>query len=155
MIAFTAGLFWVGAYLAGYSTQRPATEAVASTRECPDLSGKYMIQGEDGQVHIFIEQEHCDRVTIRRETGYLGTITAEKHVLKLDGTSQEDSSWFCGTERYKTSAKFSDSALQIQARMATGNTFTMIYSLTPEGDLLEKVLRNGRAAGGEVAKRQK
>ena len=113
-----------------------------------------MIQGEDGQVHISIEQERCDRVTIRRETGYLGTITSEKHVLKLDGIVQKDSPWLGSTEQYKTSAKFNDSALQIEARAPTGSTLAMIYSRTPEGDLLEEAFINGRGAGRGVAKRQ-
>ncbi len=156
LIALTAGLFWAGACLTGYSTQRPATEGVASTRKCPDFSGRYMIQGEDGQVHISIEQDHCDRVTIRRASGYLGTITSEKHVLKLDGTVQDDSPWLGSTNQYKTSAKFNNSALQIEARTTTGSTFTMIYSLTPDGDLLIDDILNGRRAGGPVvAKRQR
>ena len=102
-----------------------------------------------------IEQEQCDRVTIRRESGYLGTITSEKHVLKLDGTVQKDSPWLGSTEQYKTSAKFNDSALQIEARAPAGSTLTMIYSRTPEGDLLEEALINGRCGGSIVAKRQK
>ena len=99
-----------------------------------------MIQGEDGQVHISIEQEHCDRSTIRREIGYLGTITGERHVFKLDGTVQDDPPWFGETEQYKTAAKFSDSALRIEARSNSGSTLTMIYSRTPEGDLLEEAI---------------
>jgi hypothetical protein len=113
-----------------------------------------MIQAEDGQVYISIEQERCERSIIRREIGYLGTITGEKHLLKLDGTVQEDAAWFGETERYKTSAKFNDSALHIEARSNSGSTLTMIYSLTPENDLLEEVVINGRGAGGPlVAKR--
>ena len=154
LIALTAGVFWVGAWSTGCSTQRSPTEAISTAPKCSDLSGKYMIQGEDGQVHISIEQERCDRVTIRRESGYLGTITSEKHVLKLDGTVQEDSPWFGSTNQYKTSAKFNNSALQIEARAPTGSTLSMIYSRTPEGDLLEEAFINGRGAGRGVAKRQ-
>jgi hypothetical protein len=113
-----------------------------------------MIQGEDGQVHISIVQERCDRVTIRRETGYLGTNTSEKHVLNLDGTVQKDSPWLGSTDQYKTSSRFNDAALQIEARAPTGSTLTMIYSRTPEGDLLEEAFINGRGAGRGVAKRQ-
>jgi hypothetical protein len=155
LIALTVGILWVGAWSIGCSTQRSSTEAVTTTPDCSDLSGKYMFQGEDGQVHISIEQEQCDRVTIRRESGYLGTITSEKHVLKLDGTVQKDSPWLGSTEQYKTSAKFNDSALQIEARAPTGSTLAMIYSQTPEGDLLEEALINGRSGGSIVAKRQK
>ena len=130
------------------------TETAAATPKCPDLSGKYLLQGEDGQVYISIEQKRCDRASIRREIGYLGTITGEKHLLKLDGTVREDPPWFGEAEPYKTSAKFNDSALHIEAKSKSGSTLTMIYSLTPEGDLLEEVFQNGRGAGSpNVAKR--
>jgi hypothetical protein len=112
-----------------------------------------VIQGEDGQVHISIEQQGCERATIVRESGYLGTITTEKHALKLDGTVQDDSPWWGSQDQYKSSAVFNGSALQIEAKTAT-STLTMIYSLTPEGDLLEDALSNGRRSGGPlVAKR--
>jgi hypothetical protein len=157
LITLTTGVFWVFACSMGCTTQQPnrRTEAVAATPECLDVSGKYMFQGEDGQVHISILQERCDRATIRRDSGYLGKITSEEHVLKLDGTVQEDSPWLGSTDRYETSAKFNRSALQIEARTTTGRTLTMIYSLTPEGDLREDALINGRPGGGIVAKRQK
>jgi hypothetical protein len=156
LITLTTGVFWVFACSMGCSTQQPnrRTEAVAATPECLDVSGKYMSQGEDGQVHISILQERCDRATIRRDSGYLGKITSEEHVLKLDGTVQEDSPWLGSTDRYETSAKFNRSALQIEARTTAGRTLTMIYSLTPEGDLREDALINGRPGGGIVAKRQ-
>jgi len=139
-----------------YSMQQRATGAVAIPAECPDLSGRYTIQGEDGQVHIYIEQTHCDRVTIRRESGYLGTITSEKHVLKLDGTVQPDSRWFGSSDQYKSSAKFVKRTLQIEATAKPGSTLKIIYSLTPHGDLVEDSLLNGKRSGGPiVAKRQK
>jgi hypothetical protein len=155
LLAFTVGLFWIVCLMA-YSSQRPAKEAGAAAPECPDLSGRYMIQGEDGQVHISIQQERCDRITIRREIGYLGTITGETHVLKLNGTAQDDPPWFGGTEQYKTSAKFNDAVLQIEGTSNAGTTLTVIYSLNLEGDLLEKVVINGRGGGAPtVAKREK
>jgi hypothetical protein len=152
-----AALFCVGAVLTGYWTQQATTEAVAIPHKCPNLSGRYVIQGEDGQVRIFIQQERCDRATIQRWIGYLGTWNGGKHVLKLDGTVQEDPPWFGeATERYKTSAKFNDSALHIEASGLSGNTLTMIYSLTPEGDLLEEAVLNGHdIAGHLVARRQR
>jgi len=131
------------------------TETGVATPKCLDVSGKYIFQGEDGQVHISILQERCDRVTIRRDSGYLGKITSEEHVLKLDGTVQDDASWLGSTDRYQTSAKFNDSTLQFEARTTTGSTLTMIYSLNSEGDLREEALINGRSGGSIVAKRQK
>ena len=148
LIAATVGVFCIGACLAGYWAPRP-TEAVATTPKCADLSGRYMIQAEDGQVYISIEQKRCDRASIRREIGYLGTITGERHLLKLDGTAQEDPPWFGEAETYKTSAKFNDSALHIEAKSKSGSTLTMIYSLTPEGDLLPSSGRKTRGRGAE------
>jgi len=155
LITLTSGVFLVCACSMACSTQQPnrPTEAVAATPKCLDVSGKYVFQGEDGQVHISILQEHCDRAIIRRDSGYLGKITSEEHVLKLDGTVQHDSPWLGSTDRYETSAKFNDSALQIEARTTTGSTLTMIYSLTSEGDLREEALINGRSGGSIVAKR--
>jgi glutamine amidotransferase-like uncharacterized protein len=141
----------------GCSTQKPngRTEVAVATPECLDVSGKYMYQGSDGQVHISIAQERCDRVTIRRDTGYLGKITSEEHVLKLDGKVHEDSPWLGSTDQYKTSAKFNRSALQIETTSSKGSTLTMIYSLTSEGDLREEALINGKSGGSIVAKREK
>lgn len=130
-----------------------ASAAMASP-ECPNLSGNYMIQGEDGQVHIAIEQHECDRINIVRKSGYLGKITSETHILKLDGKDQKDLSWLGGREQYMTSAKFVGSELQIKARTAGGSTLTMIYSLTPGGDLLEEAVTDRRGVP-VVAKRQK
>jgi hypothetical protein len=124
---------------------------------CPDLSGTYVRQGEDGQVHISIQQHGCDRIRIRRNTNYLGaTINVEEHLLKLNGSEQRDSAWFGGSEPYRTSAKFVGSELQVHAKSAGGTAFTMFYSLTPDRDLLEE----GPAKGldrqvPDVAKRQK
>jgi hypothetical protein len=147
-------LWLTGCSTGGSSQQQPVTGVVATGPECPLLAGKYVIQGEDGQVHISIEQEGCDRATIVRESGYLGTITAEKHVLRLDGTVQDDSPWLGSHDQYKSSAKFNESSLQIEAK-TTNSTLTMIYALTPEGDLLEDALIDGRRTGGPVvAKRQ-
>jgi hypothetical protein len=157
LITLTSGVFWVCACSMGCSTQQPnrRTEAVVATPNCLDVSGKYMFQGEDGQVHISILQERCDRAIIRRDSGYLGKITSEEHVLKLDGTVQYDSPWLGSTDPYETSAKFNDSSLQIEARTTTSGTLTMIYSLTSEGDLREEALINGRPGGSVVAKLQK
>jgi len=156
LINLIGGMFSVCACAAACSTRQASTDDVSARSECPDLSGNYMIQGQDGQVHIDIEQERCDRVTIRRDNGYLGTITSERHVLKLDGAVQEDSAWLGSTGKATTAAKFNDSVLQLEATTTNGSTLTMIYSMSPDGDLLEHALINGREAGGPVAaKRQK
>lgn len=68
----------------------------SAANACSNLSGKYMIQGEDGQVHITINQHACARIEIVRATSYLGAITTEKHFLSLDGNLQADRQWIWG-----------------------------------------------------------
>ncbi len=113
-----------------------------------------MIQGEDGQVHIAINQHECDRISIVRKNNYLGTITSEAHILKLDGKDQKDSPWLGSSEQYRTSAKFIGSELQVKARTTSGSILTVIYSLTPARDLMEEALTDPRGVP-VVAKRQK
>lgn len=117
--------------------------------QCPNLSGDYLLQGEDGQVRITIDQLDCDRVDIIRKNNYMGTLTSEKHALKLDGKEQEDSPWLGGAEQCRTVARFVGAELQVKAKTSGGSTLTTIYSLTRLGDLLE----NGGVP--VVAKRQR
>jgi hypothetical protein len=131
-----------------------AAHDVTASPQCPNLSGNYMIQGEDGQVHIAIHQHECDRINIVRKNNYLGTIRSETHILKLDGKDQKDSPWFGSSEQYRTSAKFVGSELRVKARTTSGSTLTMIYSLTPARDLMEEEVTDPRGVP-VVAKRQK
>ncbi|HYR43127.1 MAG TPA: carboxypeptidase-like regulatory domain-containing protein, partial [Terriglobia bacterium] len=153
-VALPIAAFWLLSCSRASVPERSVTDGVTVRSQCPDLSGNYMIQGEDEQVHISVKQERCDRINIVRNSGYPGTITSEAHVLKLDGKVQEDSPWMGSTDRYKTSAKFDGSVLQLQARTPRGTTLTMIYSLTPDRHLLEDVLIDGRRHGGPLAARR-
>jgi hypothetical protein len=134
------------------------TSARAANSRCPNLSGKYVIQGEDGQVHISIEQHKCDRIIIVRESGYLGTITSEKHILKLDGREQADTPWLGAARPYRTSARFMGSDLLVEAMPEGDSPLTIIYSLTAGRDLQEDAnpgLGNLRRGSGFVAKRER
>jgi hypothetical protein len=144
---------WVALIIAAISLA--ATQDAVAGPQCPNLLGNYMIQGEDGQVHIAIDQHECDRISIVRKNSYLGTTTSETHILKLNGTDQKDSPWLGGTEQYLTSAKFVGSELQVRARLVGGSTLTMIYSLTPARDLLEEARLTNRRGVPVLAKRQK
>src|SRR5213595_856217 len=59
-----------------------ATEALSA---CPDLSGKYYLQGEDGYVIFRIQQVECSSLDISRENSYIEEITNTKLSLKADG----------------------------------------------------------------------
>jgi hypothetical protein len=44
----------------------------ASASACPNLSGHYLLQGEDRTVRYTVRQRGCDRVEIDRINNYLG-----------------------------------------------------------------------------------
>ena len=98
---------------------------------CPNFTGRFVIQGEDGDVHLTITQTACDRIRIGREASYLGKITSEQHDLKLDGEFQVDTPWFGGTDKIQTSVKFTSAALEIVAKPAAA---------TNRGEFLWKAL---------------
>ena len=53
---------------------------------CPNLSGHYVLQGEDGVVRYSVSQRGCDRVEIARTAMYLGKTSAvETQVFIVDG----------------------------------------------------------------------
>jgi hypothetical protein len=106
--------------------------------------------------HIAIDQARkCDRISIVKKSGYLGTTTSETHILTLGGKDQKDSPWLGSKEQYRTSAKFVGSELQVRVTTTGGSTFTMIYSLTPARDLLEEARLTDRRGVPVLAKRQK
>jgi hypothetical protein len=103
---------------------------------CPDLSGNYILQGEDGRVRVKIEQTRCERVTITRvSSSYAGT--AERHRLKLNGVVQADSGWFGGRERNRVIAKFVGNELVLEIFFASRKATRLRYSfrLTPTNDI--------------------
>jgi len=58
----------------------------ASASACPNLSGHYVLQGEDGIVRYTVNQRGCDRVEIRSTATYLGETSAVKtQVFIVDG----------------------------------------------------------------------
>ena len=73
--------------------------------QCPDFSGQYTLFGEDGQVDITIMQSDCKQIRIERRANYLGTITAETHVLVLDGQFHDDTSWYGAVDKVRTAAR--------------------------------------------------
>lgn len=130
--------------------------ALTAASKCPDLSGTYLLLGEDGQVRISIKQHNCDRVIIVRENNYLGTITTEKHDLALDGREHADTGWLGSRRRGETSAKFMGSELRVDTKGEGDTAFTMIYSLTAARDLqIEDLDNQGHGQGSSIAARQR
>jgi hypothetical protein len=59
---------------------------VGSASACPNLSGHYVLRGEDGDVHYTVRRLGCSRVAVDRTATYLGKTSAvETQVFIVDG----------------------------------------------------------------------
>ena len=103
---------------------------------------------------ISIRQNDCNRIAIVRNTGYLGTTTSEKHVLRLDGKEQADTAWFGGLKRHRTAAGFVGHELLVNTKAVGDIAITIIYSLNSDRDLQEAV-DAGRGRGLPVVATRK
>jgi hypothetical protein len=88
-----------------------ATEALSA---CPDLSGEYYHQGEDGYVIWRIRQVECSAIEISNERKYIGKITNTKLSLKADGIFR----WvygglYAGREAYMIASRFVGNTFEI------------------------------------------
>jgi hypothetical protein len=107
---------------------------------CPNLSGQYFKQGEDGQVRITIAQTGCAEIRIDRTNTYLGKITREQHTLRIDGQFKDDNPWLGSSDRVQTAAKFTSAALEITVRLPSAKSesefaFKFLYVMRSNGDL--------------------
>ena len=101
-------------------------------------------------------QHGCGRITIIRESGYLGDITTERHALKVNGKLQRDSSWLGGLRQSLTAARFVGSELRVEVHTPGDLAVTIVYSLNSDTDLLEEArTRSDRKSVPLVASRQK
>jgi hypothetical protein len=111
-----------------------------------------VIQSDEGQVNILIVQARCERIGILRTNG---KVPSEQRTLTLDGKAQKHSIWLGDSDECcDTSAAFVGSVLTIEAKATRSFTYKVTYSLTPEGDILEEVLKDGRGQGPLLAKKQ-
>jgi hypothetical protein len=107
---------------------------------CPNLTGRYLIQGDDGQVSLTISQKGCDEIRIDRTVNHLGKTTTEHHNLRLDGKFQSDTPWPGNSEPPQTAAKFISAALEIIVKPLSSKTDSEIsakflYVVRSGGDL--------------------
>ena len=125
---------------------------------CPDLSGRYVKQGEDGRVYISIKQTRCETIEIEWVAGSYGHTSGGTHVLHLDGKFHEDTSWFGGTGKQLTSATFRSKILELIARPekaadASAFPWKLAFELLPNGDICERFL-DSHGSSSSVAGRQ-
>ena len=85
---------------------------------CPDLSGRYVIQGEDGRVYVTVKQTRCERITIEWLIHSHPDTSRTTHALPLDGKFHTDTDWFGERGQRLTSAQFrSDTLRSFQNRL--------------------------------------
>jgi len=135
------------------------TSLAMAANKCPDFSGTYTFHGEDGSADITIAQSGCERITIARKNNYLGTITNEKHILRLDGKLHDGVSWYGGADKMKTAARLMSGNLElVVTSAASGKLFWKeLYEMLPNMNLLIKHFddRTQSYDSGMLAERQK
>src|SRR5947207_6013163 len=87
---------------------------VASGVGCPDLSGAYIITGEDGSTRVVITQTACQQVVIDWYTRAEAGNTRSRRDLRLDGVFRRAPSQVRGLDPQLTAATFdSTGALRV------------------------------------------
>ena len=118
-------------------TQQASSPLVA----CPNLSGNYIIQGEDGRVYITIVQTGCKRMTmVWNNVSYANAPSPSRHLLALDGQFHVDAGWFGFRDPVLTSARLRSGKLEIVAKQAhsadsTAFLWKHVIEPLPSGDL--------------------
>jgi hypothetical protein len=123
-------------------------ESTMAQKTCPDLSGRYVIQGEDGRVFVTITQTRRERITIEwLISSYDGT-SRTTHVLALDGRLHTDTGWFGERGKRLTSAQFRSDTLEIVSksngtRGASAFEWRLSFELLPNQDLCRRSFDDG------------
>jgi hypothetical protein len=115
-------------------------ESPVAQSTCPDLSGRYVVQGEDGRVLIHIKQTRCQRITIERMIYSYPDISRTTHQLVLDGKFHADTGWFGERAQRLTSAQFRSVRLEIVSQPAktkdgAGFAWKQSLEMLPNRDL--------------------
>jgi hypothetical protein len=95
---------------------------------CPNLSGNYVLQGEDGRVRVKIQQVGCERITISRIASSFSGSSSETHRLNLSRAVQADSGWFGGKDRNRVKARFVGPELVLQISFSSAPNSIAMYS---------------------------
>jgi hypothetical protein len=125
--------------------------SLAFADRCPDLTGKYMVQSEDGQVHYSINQDECLQITIERTTNQSGKNVKEKHTFALDGVLHPGS-WNGAADGAKSSAKFMSGKLELTFVSASGEVISKeTWQLLPDKNIEIKDVNGAK----KLAKKQR
>ncbi len=120
---------------------------LAARPACPDLSGRFVIQGEDGRAFITIAQQQCQSVQIDWAITYLGDTSRSTHSFRLDNEFRRDVGWFGAKGQQLTAVQLHDSALVITAKPlnasdSVSGSWRLVLRLLPDGDLCTREYRS-------------
>ena len=125
---------------------------------CPDLTGRYAIQGEDGRVFISIAQTLCERVRIQWTVVLYGDTTSTTHDLVIDNMFRSDAAWFGEPGRQLTSASYQANQLVLIAKAPNAPEgpvrWKQLFQLLPSRDLcivMEDSLVPSATIAGRIA----
>lgn len=129
--------------------------AVLFAPECPNLTGRYRLNGEDGYVAITITQPNCQSITIDWMIYSYRDTTPGIHTLEVDGRYRRHQRWFGGTDSTWNAASWRGEHLEItsnEARDGSGPVpWELALGLTAKGNLCVGHRRGptvrGQAAG--------
>jgi hypothetical protein len=115
-------------------------ESTIAQSTCPDLSGRYVIQGQDGRVYVTIKQTRCQRITIEWLIYSHPDTSRTTHHLVLDGKFHADTDWFGERAQRLTSAQFRSGTLEIVSKPAetkdkAGFGWKQLFEVLPNKDL--------------------
>jgi len=110
---------------------------------CPDLTGRYVMQYENGRVYITAAQVRCESLQLDIRSQYLyEPVVAARHKLRLDGEFREDTGWNGSTSKQLTSTKLRNGVLEIVTKPAKpddprGISWQVQYRKLDDGDLCQ------------------
>jgi hypothetical protein len=110
---------------------------------CPNLTGRYVMQYEDGRVHVTIAQVRCESMQIDTRSQYLHEpAVIGRHKLRLDGEFRADTGWNGSTSKQLTSTKLRDGILEIVTKPAKPDdpraiTWQVQFRRLDDGDLCQ------------------
>jgi hypothetical protein len=125
---------------------------------CPNLAGRYVIQGEDGRVFVTIAQARCERVNLTWLIHSLSDSSKTTHSFTPDGVFRSDTAWYGERGRQLTSAVFRPSEFELVARRPNtpgnrGFRWKQTFSLLPTGDLCI-ITQDAKTTRATIAGRQ-
>src|SRR5262245_26663295 len=97
--------------------------------ECPDLSGRFRLNGEDGYVAISVVQSTCEALSIEWNMYSHPDTVRGKHEVRADGTPRRVRQWFGGSDSMFVIAEWRGQHLEIRARKYADNTAPLVWQL--------------------------